>query len=173
MNGKRIISALLMASLLAAATAVAEPAQWKSREINFNFMGWRTLYTCTGLEEKVRSILLELGARRGSSMKVQASGCVLSSSEPTKVARVSAKFQTLEPASGGAVDAEWKAFRTRTSQLATLNTGDCELLETMKQALTTNFTLRNTEFRTSCVPGEPHVDFRGEALTAPKLTAAK
>lgn len=167
MNGKRITSTLLMASLLAAATAGAEPAQWKAREISFNYMGWSTLYTCVSLEEKVRGILLELGARRGSSLVVRASGCVGGSSEPTKVAMVTAKFQTLEPASGGAVDGQWKAFKTGTSQLRTLNSGDCELLETMKKSITTSFTLRSSEYRTSCVPGsQPRVDFSGEVLKA-------
>ncbi len=167
MNGKRITSALLMASLLAAATADAEPAQWKPREFTFNYMGWNTLYTCVSLEEKVRSILLELGARRDSSLVVQASGCVGGPSEPTKVAMVSAKFQALEPAGNGTVDGQWKAFKTGVSQLRTLNTGDCELLETMKKPITTSFTLRSSEYRTSCVPGsQPRVDFSGEALKA-------
>src|SRR5664279_122525 len=48
-------------------------AQWKAQRLDFSYTGFTTRYTCDGLEDKVRQILLEFGARK--DLKVRATGC--------------------------------------------------------------------------------------------------
>jgi hypothetical protein len=56
--------------------AVGNPmaAVWKEQHINFFYMGRTSRYSCEGLRDKVRAMLLELGARR--DMNIAAVGCV-------------------------------------------------------------------------------------------------
>ncbi|MDE2219433.1 MAG: hypothetical protein KGJ52_03555, partial [Gammaproteobacteria bacterium] len=49
------------------------PAQWHKQTLKFDYTGFTTLYTCDGLEGKVRQILLTFGAR--DDAKVHATGC--------------------------------------------------------------------------------------------------
>jgi hypothetical protein len=55
--------------------------------------------------------------------------------------------------------------------------GDCELIQGMKDLIIKNFSLRDIEYRTSCVPHEVSMDayaVKGQALRAvtPNLDAA-
>jgi hypothetical protein len=49
-------------------------AVWLRQELLLYYTGHRTLYTCQSIEEKVRAVLLDMGARE--DLKVEASGCV-------------------------------------------------------------------------------------------------
>jgi hypothetical protein len=47
--------------------------------------------------------------------------------------------------------------------------GDCELVDQMKDLITKNFSLRDVEYRTRCVPREVSLDsysVKGQALRA-------
>src|SRR5580704_3754722 len=52
------------------------PAVWKEQHLSFTYMGRTSRYSCDGLRDKVRALLLDLGARR--DLKITAIGC-----EPT------------------------------------------------------------------------------------------
>jgi hypothetical protein len=49
-------------------------AVWLRQELLLYYTGHRTLYTCQSIEEKVRAVLLDMGARE--DLDVEASGCV-------------------------------------------------------------------------------------------------
>jgi hypothetical protein len=56
--------------------------------------------------------------------------------------------------------------------------GDCELIQEMKDFITKNFTLRDVQYRTDCVPNEVILDsfaIKAQALRAlpPKASAVK
>jgi hypothetical protein len=49
------------------------PAVWKEHRLDFSYMGRTARYSCEGLRDKMRSLLLDLGARR--DLKVSLLGC--------------------------------------------------------------------------------------------------
>jgi hypothetical protein len=153
---------------------------WQHHQVTFNYFGITSLYTCDGLEDQVRQILLHLGARNDA--KVYASGCPGPYNAPSRTAWVKADFYTLVPATDGAgsgtVKANWTAVEVTPRRPTYMGDGDCELVQAMKDLIMKNFSLRNVEYRTSCVPHEVSLDayaVKGQALKAvtPNLNAAK
>src|SRR5258707_15163032 len=77
----RSIWALVGAGLVFAASAWSadayrgEPiaAVWKEQQLRFFYLGRTSRYSCDGLRDKVRAMLLELGARR--DLRIEALGC--------------------------------------------------------------------------------------------------
>src|ERR1700753_50585 len=63
-----------ISSSLAADSAAAPPAHWVERKLDYTFMGFTSKYSCDGLEDNVRDVLLALGARK-SQLKIQPHGC--------------------------------------------------------------------------------------------------
>ena len=81
MRAVRLSIALYLAIALPAATAVAAaqprtpsdtgdpmPAVWKEQHVEFSYAGRTARYSCDGLLEKVRAMLLDLGVRRDVKM---------------------------------------------------------------------------------------------------------
>jgi hypothetical protein len=170
----------------AAADGTATPpadivnGSWRHRQMTFNYFGITSLYTCDGLEDQVRQILLHLGARNDA--KVYASGCPGPYNAPSRTAWVKADFYTLAPAAdaagSGTVKANWTAVEVTPRRPAFMGDGDCELMQAMKDLIMKNFSLRNVEYRTSCVPHEVLLDayaVKVQALKAvtPNLNAAR
>lgn len=151
--------AVLAGPLLAAANVpsdnAAMPAQWRTQKLEFNYMALTAFYTCDGIESKVRLILLTLGARNDA--KVQSVACDRASNQPEKIAWVKAEFSTLVPAADGTapkdtVQAAWSTVQLAPNRPTEMGTGECELLDQMRPMIEKSFTLRNTDYRTNCVP---------------------
>ena len=138
----------------AAADTSAAPAQWHKQTLKFDYSGFTALYTCDGLEGKVRDILLTFGARKDA--KVHAIGCNYGSSRPSRFAWVTAEFSSLapatDPAAADVVKAGWTRVQLAPNRPSYMGAGECELVEQMRDALQKGFALRNTEYRTSCMP---------------------
>jgi hypothetical protein len=141
-------------AMAAAAEPAATPAQWHKQTLKFDYNGFTALYSCDGLEGKVREILLTFGARNDA--KVRATGCSEGQSRPSRFAWVTAEFSTLAPAADAAaadvVKARWTAVQLAPNRPSYMGAGECELVEQMRELLQKGFALRNTEYRTSCVP---------------------
>ena len=161
-------------------TADIVTGSWQHHQVTFNYFGITALYTCDGLEDQVRQILLHLGARNDA--KVDASGCPGPYNAPSRTAWVTADFYTLAPAAeaarSGTVKANWTAVEVTPRRPAFMGDGDCELMQAMKDLIMKNFSLRNVEYHTSCVPHEVSLDayaVKGQALKAvtPSLNTAK
>src|SRR3984893_18631954 len=56
-----------------AVTGIPVAAVWREQHLDFFYMGRTSRYSCDGLRDKVRAMLLDLGARR--DLKVMAVGC--------------------------------------------------------------------------------------------------
>ena len=159
----------------AAATAEASgmPAQWRSQKLDFTYSGFTALYTCNGLESKVRYILLALGARE--DVKVRATGCDPASNEPSKMAWVATEFNSLAPVSDlsatGAVKAAWAQVQIAPNRPSFMGAGECELVEQMRELLQKGFALRNVKYSTTCVPH--HVSVADYGVTAEALKAIR
>jgi hypothetical protein len=153
-------------------TAPAPQASaWQHHQAKFNYFGITSLYTCDGLEDKVRLILRYFGARQ-QGLQVQAQGCPRGPDSVSHVAWVTADFDTLAAAGGEVaaadiVPARWTAIRLNAQRPFFMGAGDCELIDQMRATLTSNFSLRGLAYNATCTPHQvSFADFRvqGEAL---------
>lgn len=164
-------------------TSDATPASgvtgaWQHHKATFNYLGFTTSYTCDGLEGHVRQILLLLGAR--PDLKVIASGCPGPYNAPSHAIWVDVDFYALAPAAdsaeSGTVKAHWSPLEMTPKRPAFMGDGDCELVAGMKDLITKNFSLRDIEYRTECVPHEIVLNgfaVKGQTLRAvPAVTGA-
>ena len=172
-----VLSAGWSGNAAAADPAAAAPADavvagvWQHHKVTFNYMAFTTLYTCSGLEDQVRRILLHLGARNDA--KVRAVGCPGPDNTPSRNAWVDADFYSLAPAADEAgsdtVKARWTSLDMSPRRPSFMGDGDCELMDRMKDTITKNFSLRGVEYRTSCQPHELWPDgfsVKGQTLRA-------
>jgi hypothetical protein len=131
------------------------PAVWKERHIQFSYAGRTSRYSCDGLQEKIRALLLEMGARR--DLKIDAGGC----EEPAASLQLVFSAPALpEPAAKplhrgdlSAVDARFETF-TLTNDVAFRNFGiaDCELVEEFTRQVLPKLETRDIQQDITCVP---------------------
>jgi hypothetical protein len=142
------------------ALSVAPPAaHWVERNLDYTYMGFTVHYTCDGLQDTVRDVLLALGARK-QDLKVRPRGCSrLEGPEPFP--GVSATFSVLVPVTpdeiGKVGNAMAQPTRWQTVDLVKrtrygIDHAPCELLEQLKDKALPLFTSRNLIFQSSCVP---------------------
>ncbi len=143
----------------AADAASAQPAQWVQKQIHFVYMGFTAHYSCDGLRDDVRTILLELGARK-EGLDVHEFGCTQFEGAPETNPGVMGTFYVLQPVaqgesegpSGTVVPAHWQTVNVRLSSSARLEAGQCELIEQVKQRILPLFNTRNVQYQSNCVP---------------------
>src|ERR1700733_6605260 len=98
-----------------AGDATAPAAHWVERNFDYTYMGFTAKYSCDGLLDSVRTVLVALGARK-QDLQIQSRGCTnLIGVEPFP--GVSAHFSVLVPdtndnlgkaGNGAAQPAQWK-----------------------------------------------------------------
>src|SRR5271154_4439848 len=68
------VGLLMVLPLWAADPVVGAPLQavWKEQRLEFSYMGRTARYSCQGLRDKMRSLLLDLGARRDLEVSLYA-----------------------------------------------------------------------------------------------------
>jgi hypothetical protein len=173
-----LTSACTWASVAAAAPAADQQpvaSTWQHHSATFHYFGIIARYSCAGIEDHVRALLLYFGAR--ADLDVKANGCPHELA-PGRVAALDADFYTLAPADAGApdaVNAHWTAVVVNSSRPIIMSDGDCELLEQMKDLIAGSFTLRALSYRTDCVPQEINgFSIKAQVLKAlpPAATAA-
>lgn len=173
MQRSKCFSASIVAALVAlagmslgsaASAATAEPSgqavtgAWQHHHVNFSYYGITALYSCDGLENNIRALLLHLGARKDA--KVNARGCPNGPSVPGHNAIIDADFDTLSPSSDatGTVQAQWVTVLVSPTHPYFMSHGDCELIDEMKDLISKNFSLREVNYRTDCVPHQVNID---------------
>jgi hypothetical protein len=195
MQRSKSFSAFIVAALIALAAgslgtvaSAATPAEpsgqavtgaWQHHHVNFSYYGITALYSCDGLENNIRALLLHLGARKDA--KVSARGCPHGSSIPGHNAIIDVEFDTLSPSSdaAGTVPAQWMTVEVSPTHPYFMSHGDCELIDEMKDLISKNFSLREVNYRTDCVPHQVNIDdfsIKAQALKelpAPPSKAAK
>ena len=172
-------SLLLSAAALAQAPPQASPAPpawavWTPKELRFVYMGFTSHYSCDGLRDKMRVILLQLGAR--PDMKLRETPCAGQLGRPTEFPGVTAKMDVLTPfdaaktnAAETPLPAHWKSVQISTDRDPLREAGDCELIEQVKSRVLPLFTARNIEYRSTCIPNQLQVG--GTLLKAEVLIA--
>jgi hypothetical protein len=138
-------------------------AVWKEQHLSFFYMGRTSRYSCDGLRDKVRAMLLDLGARR--DLKVTAVGCEdsaarvrLESLGPSLNIVVStpalpdAAAKPLHPGDLAAVDARFETFAITNDPFRNMGAADCELVEEFARQILPNLVTRDLKQDITCVP---------------------
>ena len=164
----------LGAATLALADEAPVQSVWTPKKLRFTYMGFTARYSCDGLNTKLRSVLLDLGAR--PDLKLTSTGCSGGFGRPTPFPGVSATLQVLEPVGDKAPDtdakvlaAHWKTVVVAPRGEPLNAAGDCELTEQIKQRILPLFTTRNVEYSSTCIPNQLTVG--GTRLKADVLIA--
>jgi hypothetical protein len=141
----------------AAAPAAAPTAgSWQTHKYSFQFMGFTSTYSCDGLADKLKKLLIASGAR--SDVKSQPGACASGFGRPDKFARADLTFYTLAPVdataatAGKTVSGVWRSVVLSTGSPHELGIGDCELVEQFRSQVLPMFTTRAVVNNTSCIP---------------------
>jgi hypothetical protein len=161
--------AMLSASMSGTVVAVAADTSadqppvtgtWEHHQASFNYYGVTALYSCDGLENNIRALLLHFGARKDAT--VRARGCPHGTSIPGHYAIVDLDFYSLSPSTDAqgdnVVQARWLPVLVSPTHPYFMSHGDCELVDELKDILSKNFSLRELSYRTDCVPYQINVD---------------
>jgi hypothetical protein len=138
----------------AADDAASQPAAWTPKELRFIYMAPTPTYSCDGLRDKVRRILLALGAREDLQLR---EGPCASFGEPTAFPGVTIKMSVLEPVAAGSVPARWQSIDLPPRGDLLWSPSDCELVEQIRQAILPLFATRNVKDSATCIPYQPQV----------------
>jgi hypothetical protein len=138
------------------------PAVWKERHIDFFYMGRTARYSCDGLRDKVRAMLLDLGARR--DVKIAEIGCeddnrvYVNSAGPSLnivfsvPALPDAAAKPLRQGDLAATDARFEAFTIASDAFRNMGIGDCELVEEFARQILPKLVTRDLKQDITCVP---------------------
>jgi hypothetical protein len=134
--------------------APAEPAHelalWVPLQLNFVYGHFTTEYSCSGLETRMKSVLLKLGAR--PDLDVRGYGCTQLTG-PDPLAGVKIKMNVLEPAGARpGLGAHWTRVDLLKDRETLEAAADCELIEQVAQKILPLFTVRNVDYNASCQP---------------------
>jgi hypothetical protein len=133
-----------------------EQGVWEKHEYTFQFLGFTTTYSCEGLADKLKLLLIAAGAR--PDVKANASGCSRGFGTPDKFARANLTFYALrivaadKPSDSPPVAARWKPIDIANRSPQELEVGDCELVEQFRDHLLPLFTTSSVEDHITCVP---------------------
>ena len=139
-----------------ASTAASAPGTWQNHKYSFQYMGFTSTYSCDGLADKLKTLLLAAGAR--GDVKSQPGACASGFGRPDKFARADITFSTLAPDQGNAgsdskpVNGVWRQVAISAFSPRTLRVGDCELVEQFRSQVLPMFAARNVASNTTCVP---------------------
>ena len=148
-----VLAALACTAAVAAPAAVAPDVQaavWTPKELEFQYVGFTTKYTCDGLHQKMKALLTMLGAQE---LQVRSAGCV-GTAAPETVTGVYIKMNVLQPVAGAAKDKAVPALWQPVDLLARRDpvdaAADCELIEQIKQKILPLFATRNIQYSSAC-----------------------
>jgi hypothetical protein len=155
-----------------------QPAVWTPKEAQFTYMGFTTHYTCDGLRDTVKDMLLQLGARK-DDLKVYEQPCSGDPDRPDPFPGVKIKMSVRAPAPSApspdtkTVPARWKTVKLPYRETGINAAGECELLEQFKDKILPLFTTRNVDLHAACVPHqlEPGTKLQAEVLVTDQKKA--
>jgi hypothetical protein len=155
-----------------------QPAVWKEQHLDFLYRGITSRYSCDGLRDKMRLLLLELGARRDP--KIMATGCDYSLTPrfgrgPVPSVRVvfsapvlpDAAAKPLHPGDLAPLSASFQPFTVTADAFRRFDIGDCELVEEFARQILPKFATRDVKKDITCVPNQSSAMpflLRGEVL---------
>jgi hypothetical protein len=182
---RSVIGCIGLLGLVTAATLRADDAPtsgvWQKHEYRFSFFGFTTTYSCDGLADKLKVLLLAAGAR--DDAKAAPAACTNGFGRPDKFASAYLTFYTLATtgadrvADAPPVNGQWRSVKFTPRTPNQLGLGDCELIEQFRDHVLPMFTVRDIDDKTTCVPHQ--VSGSGYSLVfqslapVPKVAQAK
>lgn len=138
-------------------TGIPLAAVWKEQHLNFVYRGRTSRYSCDGLRDKVRAMLLDLGARR--DIRVSAIGCEGSMAPSLNIvvstpALPDAAAKPLHPGDLAAVDARFESFTITSDPFRNMGIADCELVEEFARQILPKLVTRELKQDITCVPNQ-------------------
>ena len=174
-TGCVLLCALLSPRVSSAdAPSAAEPGVWQKHEYSFAFMGFTSTYSCDGLADKLRVLLIAAGARHDA--KSVPGACASDFGRPDRFARANLTFYTLAPSGADAatgdkpIEGVWRPVSFADRSPRELATGDCELVDQFRTSVLPMFATRNIENHTTCIPHQlsgSNINLKFESFTAP------
>jgi hypothetical protein len=152
-----ILSQVALLALCAAGAAHADaiPGTWQKHQFSFVSMSFTSTYSCDGLADKLKLLLIAAGARADA----KASGiCTRDFGRPDKLAQADLTFYTLVPdadgktADGARTPGQWKPVTLAVRSPRELGLGDCELVDQFRAQVLPLFATRAVTSQTTCVP---------------------
>lgn len=182
---RALLCTLFGASAISSAASAAEsqapahePGIWQKHQYSFVYLGFTSTYSCDGLADKLKLLLLSAGARADSTSR--AGACSSGFGHPDKFARAELTFYALTPAGTSAdrppVDGMWRAVSIAARSPQELGAGDCELVEQFSAKVLPMFAARKIESRTACIPFQESgsvIDLKFDAFTAAPASSRK
>jgi hypothetical protein len=177
-----LVGLMFAASGWSAGADTGRPTQavWKEKHLSFHYMGRTSRYSCDGLRDKVRAMLLDLGARR--DLTLTALGCEapaprarLGSLGPSlnivfsTPALPDAKRKPLHPGDLGLVFARFESFTITSDVFRNMGIADCELVEEFAHQILPKLVTHDLKLDITCVPFQQtggRYLVRGEVLRA-------
>ena len=172
-------AAFLSLALLAAMPALADdvrpdevPAAWTRHEVDLQYMGFTTRYTCSGLRSKVRLLLKHMGVR--DDVKILERGCEFGYQKVADFPRLKITFwaptvpKLGDKDPGDPVLGVWKPVVIKRNSPKGLEMGDCELVEIFYDRIVPLFLTRDVEGGVNCIPHQlvgNRIDLRMDVLT--------
>ena len=159
----------------AAATAVAasEPGVWQEHKFSFRYMGFTSTYSCEGLADQLKVLLIAAGAR--GDLKSKPGACANGFGRADKFANADLTFHTLAPlganpaAQGARADGAWRQVQLLPKSPRQLAIGDCELVSQFRDQVLPMFATRNIDNKMTCVPHQEsgsNIDLKFEVFAA-------
>jgi hypothetical protein len=181
-GGRLIASAWVAVLLLSGSVARAQSQQdaavveavWKPQQINFEYRGYSTLYSCSGLQAKLEKILTTVGARGG--MELRAYSCddelsiarfQISLASPVEATAENVQALTTYDARDELVarmrgerlvhaedlprfPAVWKTISFARSREMRLEPSDCELVQQLRRHILPRMSVQIVSDRVQC-----------------------
>lgn len=132
------------------------PAVWKQHKLDFVYFGRTSRYSCLGMRDKVRALMLDVGIR--NDLKIRMYGCEIDHVRARDInPGLILHFSASVPAGtagteGKPFNAHYVAFDFHQDALRNLNVGDCELVEEFARQILPLLTTRNVKKDITCVP---------------------
>jgi hypothetical protein len=146
-------------------------AVWKQQRVQFRYAGRTSRFSCDGLREKVRAMLLDLGVRR--DLRIVPLGCAqydrMSSGDRMAASvagfRLEIAFAAPAPANAAAKRAldgalaagRFEKFTITSDAFRNLGVGDCEWVQEFARQLLPKLTIRDVRQDITCIPYQPSV----------------
>ena len=171
-------AALICLAILAALPALADerpdevPAAWTRHEVDLQYMGFTTRYTCGGLRSKVRLLLKHMGVR--DDVKILERGCEFGYQKVADFPRLKITFwaptipKQGDKDPGDPVLGVWKPVVIKRNSPKGLEMGDCELVEIFYDRVVPLFLTRDVQGGVNCIPHQlvgNRIDLRMDVLT--------
>lgn len=164
---------------VAAAPAAGNPtaAVWKEQHVEFVYMGRTSRYSCGGLRDKVRALLLDLGARR--DLKVVPLDCddydrpgASSGASRLKIVFSSPALpgpgaKPLHEGDLAATDARFEKFTITSDAFRNMGVGDCELVQEFVHQILPKLVVREVKQDIYCAPNPASGPGMGPAPGSP------